>query len=385
MTLKTRQTAKFPSFPLGLKPRELQPVTVLSTLVMASVCGLGSGAFTQAIGSASASSSPSPHSTEYYCKQSDFARAQDTHQQQQQRIPSSSDHNASAAIQHAPYYRSNFTAARVIENLFLGAYSDAISINDLKQRNITHVLNVAAECLIPDDIQKALRTKSIPLQDHSDENIAAHFEECSEFIRSALEKGEGVLVHCRMGISRSATVVMAYLMKYGTNLQRPEVTSYDVAFQQVKATRPEVCPNFGFSVALREEDVRLGFRKTPWDENSSSSTSSQYLRSAGTSETHSLSSQSSPNMPSSVTSPEMNQTYSPMAATRVQYQPTAAALNLRNLALQFPLTPLVESGITGTPSAWDTANETPPPAQQMPKESPQSVTSPIVRETTSGP
>ena len=164
--------------------------------------------------------------------------------------------------------KGDFCAAQVAPLLFLGAQSDAFDLETLLQLNITHVLNVAKECSIPDNIQTALHTKSISLEDHSDENIAMHFSDCSDFIRTALEKNEGVIVHCRMGISRSATIVMAYLMRYGIDVQIPKAMSYDAAFTHVRTTRREACPNFGFCLALREEDVRLGFRKSPWDMNS---------------------------------------------------------------------------------------------------------------------
>ena len=43
-------------------------------------------------------------------------------------------------------------------------------------------------------------------------NIAVHFDDVAEFIDLALDGGGKVLVNCEMGMSRSSTCVLAYLM-----------------------------------------------------------------------------------------------------------------------------------------------------------------------------
>ena len=47
----------------------------------------------------------------------------------------------------------------------------------------------------------------IPVDDADDADIGAHFERSFEFISRALKTGGAVLVHCRQGVSRSATLV----------------------------------------------------------------------------------------------------------------------------------------------------------------------------------
>lgn len=53
----------------------------------------------------------------------------------------------------------------------------------------------------------------------------------------------GVLVHCQMGISRSATIVIAYLM-------RKQRQGLDEVLKQVRAKRRRINPNENFSVQL---------------------------------------------------------------------------------------------------------------------------------------
>ncbi|GFH21316.1 uncharacterized protein HaLaN_18592, partial [Haematococcus lacustris] len=54
----------------------------------------------------------------------------------------------------------------------------------------------------------------------------------------------GVLVHCVAGISRSATLVIAWLMYHHS-------LSYDEAFRRLHAVRPWVMPNPGFRAQLQ--------------------------------------------------------------------------------------------------------------------------------------
>ncbi len=66
------------------------------------------------------------------------------------------------------------------------------------------------------------------------------------------------------GVSRSATIVLAYLMKYHHNTLKE-------AYLYLAEKRPQICPNEGFLIQLiRYEDELIQSREIkPNDENSS--------------------------------------------------------------------------------------------------------------------
>ncbi|KZV99692.1 DSPc-domain-containing protein, partial [Exidia glandulosa HHB12029] len=88
-------------------------------------------------------------------------------------------------------------------------------------------------------------TLQLPLDDDPSANLAEHFMQANKFIEDALSTGGKILVHCQAGISRSATIVAAFLI-YSRGL-----TPQD-ALNQIKKSRPGVRPNDGF---LRQLDI----------------------------------------------------------------------------------------------------------------------------------
>lgn len=152
--------------------------------------------------------------------------------------------------------------SKILDNLYLGSHSDAQDGQLLKLLGIRRVLNMAVECDDTEATKLGLQVLSFPLEDHSDQPIREYFERAISFIREGLEKEnpEPVLVHCRMGVSRSATIIIAYLMCFGTALQglQARKLSYRQAFDWVKNRRPQISPNLGFILSLRAfEDPQI--------------------------------------------------------------------------------------------------------------------------------
>ncbi|KAJ8620744.1 hypothetical protein MRB53_029273 [Persea americana] len=136
-----------------------------------------------------------------------------------------------------------------IENgLFLGSRGAAFNEKRLKYLKVTHILTVRNSDSTP--YPNDFKYKTIKVNDQPQENIRCHFYECFQFIDEARKGGGGILVHCRAGVSRSATIVIAYLMKTRKmNLVQ--------ALDYVQRRRPKIKPNEGFMVQLGEFENSL--------------------------------------------------------------------------------------------------------------------------------
>lgn len=94
--------------------------------------------------------------------------------------------------------------------------------------------------------------------DIPEENILCVLHDCFDFIDDARAQGGRVLVHCSQGVSRSATVAIAYCMW-------KLALSYDEVFDHVKKIRHVVSPNVGFqcvpfppALAISLQSLRSG-------------------------------------------------------------------------------------------------------------------------------
>lgn len=133
-------------------------------------------------------------------------------------------------------------SACILDFLFLGSEWNAANIDELKQNGITHILNVTKE--IDNFHPDLFHYKNILLYDLDSSNLLDHWESTFKFIEDARKIGGRVLVHCKMGISRSGSTVCAYLMKqYGWDLE--------ASLSHVQKCRPIANPNDGFIKQLQ--------------------------------------------------------------------------------------------------------------------------------------
>ncbi len=134
----------------------------------------------------------------------------------------------------------------VLENeLFLGDISDANNNEFLTRNKITAIICVAEHAVIR-DIKPDIKIYHYDLADDSYCDIISYFDEIFKLI----EKEDIVLINCIAGISRSATIVLAYLMKYfGMTLKD--------AYIGLLSKRRIICPNKHFMECLLKYELDL--------------------------------------------------------------------------------------------------------------------------------
>ena len=131
--------------------------------------------------------------------------------------------------------------SEILDFIYLGSEEHSSNSKQLKENNITHILNVAKGC--KNHFEDEITYKNLQIFDNCEEDITQIFEEAFEFIERVRMEGGRVLVHCHAGISRSATIVTAYIMK-------TQGLSVDEALKIVKERRKCAAPNFGFMLKL---------------------------------------------------------------------------------------------------------------------------------------
>lgn len=134
----------------------------------------------------------------------------------------------------------------IIPNLFLGSMWAGFDPAYLYQQNIHSVLQVCPSnyLLTLKDEQYHIQRWIIPVEDDIQTNLLEYFVHTCEWIQYHLRSQKRVLVHCMAGISRSATIVIAYIMwKFHIRLLE--------AIHFVEQKRSIIHPNNGFLHQLK--------------------------------------------------------------------------------------------------------------------------------------
>lgn len=128
---------------------------------------------------------------------------------------------------------------KITNKIYLGNLSGAKDYSYFKTEGITHILSILGsddyEPQEPPEMKELNFTrKLITVDDNANANLIQYFGECIDFI----EEGEKVYVHCIAGVSRSSSIVIAYLLwKYQCG--------YKMVYNYINEKR-QIKPNKGF-------------------------------------------------------------------------------------------------------------------------------------------
>ncbi|CAD8091087.1 unnamed protein product [Paramecium sonneborni] len=123
--------------------------------------------------------------------------------------------------------------------LWLGDCESALDEEFLKSKGIRTVITVAGGLKLK---LNGIVHHIIEILDSETANIQQYFKIANEWIERGFNIG-GVLIHCMAGISRSAAIVISYVME-------KRKMNYYQALSFVKSKRPQINPNKGFTNQL---------------------------------------------------------------------------------------------------------------------------------------
>lgn len=159
----------------------------------------------------------------------------------------------STCLDSKKQYAQNQTShqpSKILDWLYIGNYQNAMDKKELKSLKIKYVLNCASECQSIQD--KDFKFKHLKIIDKPNYQIIEHFNSAILFLEEAHVSNSKVLVYCKMGMSRSVTIVMSYLIKtYHYTSQQ--------AYRYIKARREKIQPNIGFMEQLYLFDSQLQY------------------------------------------------------------------------------------------------------------------------------
>lgn len=143
-------------------------------------------------------------------------------------------------------------ASLIFDYLYLGSEWNASNLEELNKAGIGYILNVTRE--IDNFFPGLFAYHNIRVYDEESTDLLSHWNDTYNFINKAKKNNSKCLVHCKMGVSRSASTVIAYAMKeYGWSMEN--------AYSYVKQRRSVARPNAGFMRQLLEYEGILDASK----------------------------------------------------------------------------------------------------------------------------
>lgn len=143
--------------------------------------------------------------------------------------------------------------SQIVPGLYISNWNSATDADLLRAAGIRRIICVTQKQKSPHVLEKYQRLGIehiwFNLPDVTNAPIELILPRTYDLINESIERGEPVLVHCQAGISRSVTVVAAFLIK------NKGMTATQ-ALAKIRAVRPIANPNRGFRAALRRWEHR---------------------------------------------------------------------------------------------------------------------------------
>jgi protein tyrosine phosphatase len=148
-----------------------------------------------------------------------------------------------------PFLSEDFN--EIVESkLYLGSRFSSCSYDSLVNHEVTSILvcGVSLPMYFKGRRGEQIRYHRLPIEDSVEESILSVLKDGVLFIDKNIKQGRKVLVHCEAGVSRSASLVIAWLMF-------SQKWTYQQALDYTKGKRDIIYPNFRF-----EQDLKLWYK-----------------------------------------------------------------------------------------------------------------------------
>lgn len=125
---------------------------------------------------------------------------------------------------------------KILDNLYIGSKLSTIDKNELIKLNITHII-IAGKFINKFNNDNNFTCLELLIDDSLEQNLLEHLNITNKFIDD--NKSSNILIYCNSGISRSASVLIGYLMHHFK-------WNYDVAYTYLKSKYSKAHPNSNF-------------------------------------------------------------------------------------------------------------------------------------------
>lgn len=148
----------------------------------------------------------------------------------------------------SPRFEGSFPS-RILPFLYLGNLNHATNPDMLKTLGITHVVSVGENADLNKDDFKLLFLDN--LYDDGIDSIHNRIDSVMDFVEDARKSNSICLIHCRVGVSRSAAITICYVMKH---LKYTLVEAY--LFVRARRLNVIIQPNLKFMYELLQLEQR---------------------------------------------------------------------------------------------------------------------------------
>jgi protein-tyrosine phosphatase len=138
---------------------------------------------------------------------------------------------------------------RILNWMFCGTFLNANNNAEIKALDIKYILNCAIELKL-NNLPKYVKYCQLNILDDDSTDITLFFDKAFSFIEEARKSNQKILIHCRLGISRSPALIIGYFIKYMGY-------TTEAALNLLISQRSQIHPNSGFISQLKAYEKNI--------------------------------------------------------------------------------------------------------------------------------